>query len=110
MMNAEEKAEIDAMDYEAMLRIWRFAVPGTAMFQGKTGHYYAKVMRQKRDLVGAAEHTAASKRIGWGARLAGALTALDKSSRQLIHELIEGDYALKVLLAQIAVLTGVKFS
>ena len=38
------------------------------MFDGVTGVYYAQVMAEKRQHVGAAAHVAASKAIGWGGR------------------------------------------
>lgn len=58
------KKEIDDMDYESMLRLWRSASCGHPMFQGETGDYYSKVMAEKRKVVGNAAHIIASKNIG----------------------------------------------
>ena len=64
-MTEETKKQIDDMDYESMLSLWRNAPIGHPMFQGEVGAYYTKVMREKRSQVGDAAHTAASKSIGW---------------------------------------------
>lgn len=53
------------MSYESMLALWRTAPIGHPLFLGKTGDYYAEVMKQKRAKVGDAEHVRASKNIGW---------------------------------------------
>ena len=65
-MTPDQKKRIDDMDYESMLRLWRFAPTGDAFFQGDTGDYFKKVMGEKREKVGPAAHVAASKSIGWG--------------------------------------------
>ncbi|MDR2172655.1 MAG: hypothetical protein LBE32_00345 [Burkholderiales bacterium] len=57
------KQQIDAMSYEEMLSMWRFSPVGDAMFEGESGDYFAKVMREKRDA--GADHVGASKKIGW---------------------------------------------
>lgn len=62
------KQEIDAMDYESMLRKWRYASLGSPYFQGEIGAYYSKRMAEKRTDVGDAAHTAASKSIGWDSK------------------------------------------
>lgn len=64
-MTPEQKQQIDAMDYEDMLRRWRFAPSGDPMFQAETGEYYSKVMGEKREQIGPGGHTTASKNIGW---------------------------------------------
>lgn len=64
-MTGIEKKQIDNMNYEDLLRLWRNAPAGHPMFQGETGDYYSKVMAEKRKQVGDAAHTAASKHIGW---------------------------------------------
>ena len=61
----ETRKLIDEMCYEAMLEKWRNAPVGHPMFQGEVGDYFTEVMKRKRAQVGDAEHTAASKRIGW---------------------------------------------
>ena len=64
-MDEKIKQEIDNMDYESMLRRWRYAPVGDPMFQGEVGEYYSKVMKEKREKVGGAEHVRASKNVGW---------------------------------------------
>lgn len=56
---------IDHANYETLLRKWRLSPAGDPFFQGEIGEYYANVMNKKRNLVGEAAHTAASKKIGW---------------------------------------------
>ena len=65
MIDPNMKSRIDAMSYEDLLYNWRFAATGNPLFQGETGDYYAARMKQKHGEVGDAEHTAASKWIGW---------------------------------------------
>lgn len=65
-MTPEQKKTIDEMSYTQMLSLWRFAPVGHPMFEGDTGEYFSKVMKEKKEKVGAAGHTAASKLIGWG--------------------------------------------
>lgn len=67
-MTDAQKAQIDAMDYEALLRRWRFAPSGDPLLRNDTGtgQYYAERMAKLRDEPGGDErHVAASKRIGW---------------------------------------------
>ena len=59
------KKQIDGMSYEQLLRHNRFAPSGDPMFIGEVGAYYMKVMAAKRKIIGDAEHTMASKFIGW---------------------------------------------
>jgi hypothetical protein len=61
-LTPELKARIDAMDYEQLLRKWRFAPAGDPLFVGETGDYYSKRMKALRNTV---DHVAASKHIGW---------------------------------------------
>ena len=56
------KKWIDEASYEQLLSKWRFAPIGDPMFQGDTGDYYAKVMREKREHV---DHVQVSKNVGW---------------------------------------------
>jgi hypothetical protein len=67
-MDEKVKKQIDEMDYEAMLRLWRNAMPCAAVFQGDTGDYFSEVMKKKRAEVGNDAHVAASKRIDWDGR------------------------------------------
>ena len=55
------KKQIEDMDYEHMLRLWRYASAGHPMFQGESGKYYSKIMAEKRNN---SEHVAISKRLG----------------------------------------------
>jgi hypothetical protein len=59
------KKEIDAMSYEELLRRWRHAPIGSAIFQGEVGEYYAERMSYMRARVGHEAHVRASKSIGW---------------------------------------------
>lgn len=61
-LTKELKKEIDEMDYASMLNQWRFAPPGTPIFQGESGNYFSKIMAEKRKT---ANHVKASKDIGW---------------------------------------------
>jgi hypothetical protein len=61
-MNEQIKHWIDSASYETLLRKWRFAPVGDPMFQGETGDYYTKVMREKRE---SADQAQASKNVGW---------------------------------------------
>lgn len=63
-LTQEVRDTIDAMDYESMLRKWRFAPVGDAMFSGESGDYYRKVMLEKKVLC---DHVEVSKRVGWDA-------------------------------------------
>ena len=62
-LTPENKAYIDSLSYEGLLERWRFAPIGDPWFQGATGTYWDKVMREKR--AAGADHVGASKRIGW---------------------------------------------
>jgi len=64
-MKEETKKQIDEMDYESMLSLWRFARIGHPMFQGETGDYYSKVMKEKAAKLTDSEKTAISKLVGW---------------------------------------------
>lgn len=64
-LTQEVKNRIDGMTYQEMLSKWRFAPSGDSIFQGDSGKYFSEVMNRKREEVGPAEHTAASKAIGW---------------------------------------------
>ena len=66
MTTKERKKWIDNASYEDLLRKWRFAPAGSPFFQGEVGQYFVLIMGKKRKEVGDAEHTRASKAIGWG--------------------------------------------
>lgn len=62
-LTPENKLYIDAMSYTQLLSGWRFAAVGDRWFQGETGDYWGKRMRELRDA--GADHVGASKAIGW---------------------------------------------
>jgi hypothetical protein len=63
-LTAKNRAYIDALDYQALLRRWRFATAGDHWFQDKTGQYWKERMTELRSQdAGAAIR--ASKDIGW---------------------------------------------
>lgn len=64
-LSPETKAKIDAMSYEEMLRLNRFAPCGEPLFIGVTGVYFFENMSLKKIEVGHAGHVRASKNIGW---------------------------------------------
>ena len=62
-LTAENKAYIDNLSYEGLLRSWRFAPSGNEWFHGETGKYWGERMKEMRDK--GADHVGASKSIGW---------------------------------------------
>jgi hypothetical protein len=65
-LTKENKAHIDGMSYESLLERWRNAPIGSPWFQGETGEYWQKRMKELRELPGGDErHTTASQNIGW---------------------------------------------
>ena len=64
-LTPENKAHIDGLDYESLLRSWRFAPVGDEWFQGETGVYWGKRMAELRS-ENAGRAVRASKNIGWG--------------------------------------------
>lgn len=62
-LTPENKRHIDSLDYEGLLRHWRFAPVGDPWFCGETGEYWAKRMKELREQD--ADHVGASKKIGW---------------------------------------------
>jgi len=63
-LTEENKAHIDSMSYEDLLRRWRNAPAGDPWFQGETGKYWGERMKELRS-ADPEDHVAASKRIGW---------------------------------------------
>jgi len=57
------RAEIDAADYETLLRKWRFSPIGDPIFQGDDGIYFRDMMFRKK--AECAAPVAVSKRVGW---------------------------------------------
>jgi hypothetical protein len=62
-LTEENKKKIDEMNYGQLLSHWRFASVGDPWFQGETGDYWAKRMKELRE--NGADHVGESKRIGW---------------------------------------------
>jgi hypothetical protein len=65
MIPENMKRTIDSMDYECMLRRWRFAKTGDSFFQGEVGQYFSEVMKKKRSELSNEECVAASKNVSW---------------------------------------------
>ena len=61
-LTQENKDYIDNLSYFQLLEYWRFAPIGDKWFQGETGDYWSKVMKEKREV---SDHTVISKLIGW---------------------------------------------
>lgn len=64
-MTSEQKARIDAMDYEEMLTMHRFSAMGHPYFIGKVGTYFAKKMVERGSVLKPGERAIISKRVGW---------------------------------------------
>ena len=62
-LTPENKAHIDNLSYEGLLRSWRFHTVGNEWFQGETGEYWGNRMNELRR--NGADHVGASKSIGW---------------------------------------------
>ena len=59
-MTTEQKAIIDNMTQEELCREWRFAPGGDSLFQGDTGSYFSKVLKEKGGFT-----PEISKKLGW---------------------------------------------
>lgn len=46
-MTDQEKQKIDSMSQYELCMWWRFAPAGDSLFQGDTGDYYKKCMKEK---------------------------------------------------------------
>lgn len=64
-MDQKTKANIDAMDYEAMLTMHRFSAMGHPYFVDEVGAYFAEKMAERKNALQPGEWIAISKRIGW---------------------------------------------
>ena len=62
-LTEEVKRSIDSMSYLQLLRKWRFAPVGDEWFQGESGVYIGKRMKELK--AQGVNHTKASKEIGW---------------------------------------------
>jgi hypothetical protein len=65
MIDESTKNRIDTMNYEQMLRAWRFAPIGAVLFQGEVGDYFAERMKLKKSQLSDSEQVRASKTVGW---------------------------------------------
>jgi len=59
------KKQIDAMNYEQMLGIWRFAPIGADIVSGEVGDYFKETMFSKKKQLSDGDQVRASKNIGW---------------------------------------------
>ena len=62
-ISPQDKAYIDSLSYEELLRRWCNVPAGDFWFQGSRGEYWGKRMNELR--AAGADHVGASKRIGW---------------------------------------------
>lgn len=65
-LTEENKRAIDQKSYQELLSRWRNAPVGDKWFEGETGDYWAKRMKELRSQPGGDDlHVSASKEIGW---------------------------------------------
>jgi hypothetical protein len=65
-LTPEHRTHIDGKTYEQLLRGWRFSSQDAPWMQGETGDYWAKRMKELKELPGGEEeHVRASKAVGW---------------------------------------------
>jgi len=65
-LTPENKAHIDSLSYEELLRKWSHTPAIDPWFQDETGKYWSKRMAELRaEPGGEARHVAAAKAIGW---------------------------------------------
>lgn len=62
-LTPENKKHIDGLSYYGLFEKWRFAPCGDPWFQGETGDYWAKRMKELKDA--GADHVGTSKALGW---------------------------------------------
>lgn len=60
------KKTIDDLSYRDMLKIWRFEPTGVPMFEGSSGLYFGRVMREKREKLEPGEHSRISRELSFG--------------------------------------------
>ena len=65
MIDEAIKSQIDSMDYETMLKIWRFAPLGADLVSGETGDYFKCSMLGKKNALLHEDQVRASKSVGW---------------------------------------------
>ena len=64
MIDESTKNRINDMNYEQMLRKWRFAPIGDPLFQGEAGDYFAEVMKTKKSQLTDWKQARISKKVG----------------------------------------------
>lgn len=65
----QQKAVIDKMDYETMLRHHRFDESGSLYFSGdELGKYFSEKFKEAQLALSSAVKVAASKRVGWDSK------------------------------------------
>lgn len=64
-MSPETRVLIGAMDYEAMLRHWRWDPIGHYLFMGEAGPYFSFILARRRVEVGDSGAARASLAVGW---------------------------------------------
>lgn len=62
-LTQDRKFHIDGLSYEELLERWRFAPAGDPWFQGETGDYWSKRMKDLKEA--GCDTVGASKRVGW---------------------------------------------
>lgn len=65
MIDQKTKDQIDSMDYETMLKIWRFAPLGADLVSGETGDYFKSSMLGKKNALLHEDQVRVSKIVGW---------------------------------------------
>jgi len=59
-MNEAQKKEIDEMSQFGLCHLWRFGKSDNALFQGDTGDYFQKILKEKGGFT-----SEISKQLGW---------------------------------------------
>jgi hypothetical protein len=62
-LTEENKKYIDSLSYHGLLRKWRFSPAREPWFQGATGDYWSKRIKELRE--DGVDHVQASKDVGW---------------------------------------------
>ncbi len=65
MIDPSTKEIIDSMDYEHMLRVWRFAPIGADLLCGEVGDYFKRVLLEKKNMLLHDDQVRTSKIVGW---------------------------------------------
>lgn len=65
MSDEDLKKAIDGMDYESMLRIFRFASVDSPYLNGEVGIYFRQQMNIKHDAIPFKDRQVIIERVGW---------------------------------------------